>query len=320
MKKLLIGIIACLGIGLATTTPVMAYADEVASSEAVSSEEISSEEEIIEEENPEIVYPCTVVVDKTIGGEVLLDITEGNIGDVVTLRASAYILYSLKSVKVNGVELSPNSEGNYTFTLAEGENILVIEFTVSEEQMQTMAELFAKAKDGEWSDIFSVENILTFISWAITTLLSSGFFLTLIKNKKIKSKTAEEIATVVEERVNSASSTAIESFLKNILQPVTNKMSTGLVDMEDSMKILIRCFVLSQENTPESRLAIIKELSNLKTSSQELSEQVKALIGEEIAKNKQVEEEKAKSLEELKAANDAIVIEETIKEEIKGSY
>ena len=347
MKKILLGIIACLGIGLATTGTVKTYAEENNSSESISSSEIISsepetsetvapeasetpEEEPVpevpetsetpeEEEEPEVVYPCSVVVEKTIGGEILVDITEGNVGDVVTVHVGTYVLYSLKSVKVNGVELSANAEGNYTFTLAEGENKLVVEFAVDDEQMATFAELFAQAKDGEWSEIFSVENILTFISWGITTLLSSGFLLTLIKNKKIRSKTAEEISVSVENKVEKASAKAITTFLTETLEPVTNKMSTGLNDMEEAMKILVRCFVLSQENTPESRLAIIKELTNLKTTSQELSEQVKAMIDEEILKRAQVEQEKAKSIADLKEANNAIEVKET-NENIKGSY
>ena len=335
MKKLLLGIIACLGIGLATTGTVKTYAEENNSSESIISSEIISSEpetseivapEVSEEpeveptpEEPEIVYPCSVVVEKTIGGEILVDITEGNVGDAVTVHASAYVLYSLKSVKVNGVELSANAEGNYTFTLAEGENKLVVEFAVDDEQMATFAELFAQAKDGEWSEIFSVENILTFISWIITTLLSSGFFLTLIKNKKIRSKTAEEISVSVENKVEKASANAIMTFLKDTLEPVTSKMSNGLNDMEETMKILVRCFVLSQENTPESRLAIIKELSNLKTASQELSEQVKSLIDEEILKRAKIEQEKVKSIKDLKEANDAIEIKEA-NNDIKGSY
>lgn len=309
MKKLLLCLIAFLGIGLATTKPVMSYAEE-----PVSSEIVSSESEVVEE--PEVVYPCVVTVSKNTGGEILLDVTEGNVGEVVALHTSAYLLYNVKSVKVNGVELTANEEGNYTFVLAEGENKVEVEFDVDDEQMQTLAELFAKAKNGEWSDIFSVENILTFISWAITTIFSSGFLLTLIKNKKIKSKTTEEVANAVEGKVEKASAKAINEFLEKTLQPATSKMSTGLSDMEDSMKILVRCFVLSQENTPESRLAIIKELSNLKTNSQELSEQVKEIINAEIAKNKEKEEEKIKSLQELKETNEAI----EVKDDIKGSY
>ena len=50
MKKILLGIIACLGIGLATTGTVKTYAEENISSENISSEIISSEPE-----NSEIV-------------------------------------------------------------------------------------------------------------------------------------------------------------------------------------------------------------------------------------------------------------------------
>lgn len=310
MKKILLCIIACLGIGLATVQPVKAYAEEPISSEVTSSEE----ESIIE-------YPCKVAIAKTIGGEILTDIEEGNVGDIVTLHISPYLLYKIKVVKANGIDLIADAEGNYSFALIEGSNEIYVEFDVDNEKLELAAEILAQAKEGNWEQIFSVENILTVISWIITTIFSSGFLLTLIKNKKLKSKTAEEIAVSVEGKVEKATAHAINNFLNTTLEPVTSKMSNGLNDMEESMKILIRCFVLSQEDTPESRLAIIKELSNLKTTSQELSEQVKMLINEEILKNKKAEEEKKNTLKELKAANEAILPkEEVVDEDIKGSY
>ena len=78
------------------------------------------------------------------------------------------------------------------------------------------------------------------------------------------------------------------------------------------MQVMARCFALSQEGTPESRLAIMEELTKLKTNEAELSDKIKNIINEAIENNNKIQEEKMKTLEELKEANDKIdVVNET---------
>lgn len=267
------------------------------------------EEEIPEvDEEPEIVYPCNVVINvSNINyGDVLADLEGGEVGQVVTLRVAPNVLCKVVNVTANGVQLVKNETGNYTFALVEGNNTVSVEFAVDNEQLTYLADQIGNIKNGNWEDIFSVNNLLNFISWAITLLLSSGFFVTLIKNKKIKSKTADEIA----EAVKLANETSIVETVNKVLEKVLGDSYYTYLEKTDSidetMKVLTRCFVLSQENTPEARLAIIQELTNLKTNQNELTEKVKALINAEIQKNNAENAEKLKAIQALKEANNKI--------------
>lgn len=266
------------------------------------------EEEVVEPEEPEIVYPCNVVINvsNVNYGDVLADLEGGEIGQIVTLRVAPNFLCKVISVSANGVQLVKNEDGNYTFALVEGDNNVQVEFAVDNEQLTYLADQIANIKNGNWEDVFSVNNLLNFISWGITLLLSSGFFVTLIKNKKIKTKTTNEIA----EAIKVANEISIVATVNKVLEKVLGDSYYTYLEKTDSidetMKVLTRCFVLSQENTPEARLAIIQELTNLKTNQNELTEKVKALINSEIQKNNAENEEKLKAIQALKDSNNKI--------------
>lgn len=269
--------------------------------------EVGQENKITWYEEPEveIIYPCSVKyeVNNLNYGDVMADIENGNVGDIVTLRVAPNILCTVESVYANGVQLVKNEAGLYTFALAEGENVISVKFVVDNEQLTFWADQIGNAKNGNWDEIFSVNNLFNLISWIITICLSSGFFVTILKNKKIKSKTTEEVASVIK-------TTNIES-IKETLAPVIEKLFGDTFtkylektdSLENTMKVLARCFCLSQEGTPESRLAIIEELTKLNNNQGDLTEQVKKMINAEIAKNNEIQSKKLKAIEELKSEN-----------------
>jgi hypothetical protein len=92
-------------------------------------------------------------------------------------------------------------------------------------------------------------------------------------------------------------------------------ITSKLDGTSETCKTLARCFILAQEDTPEARLAIIQELTKLQTTEQELTEQVKAIIQQEVSKNQKIIEEQQQALTELKEANDAIEVEDTTKKD-----
>ena len=157
--------------------------------------------------------------------------------------------------------------------------------------------------------------------------MSSGFLITLLKYKKVESKTSNDIATTVSDKIDANSSKAIVEFLTNAIQPIFDKIDGKMVGIEEVCKTLTRCFILSQENTPESRLAIINELTALQKTNEELSAQVKAIIANEISKNEEIKNSKIKALEELELKNKKISedvkkqdIEVQESEDAKGRY
>lgn len=251
-------------------------------------------------------YTSSVVVDGIEHGEIITDITEGNIGDKVSLQVSPYVLYKVDSVTVNGVTITPNEDGIYEFLLVEGENKVSATFSVNKEELQVIAGVLSDAKDGNWDQIFNLENLLTVINWAVTLFCSSGFFLTLIKNKKIKAETINEVKAAVMAVVNSNFGQMTKEFLEQTILPITEKYNVSIEYLDKTMKTMARCFMLAQENTPEARLSIVEELTKLNNNEKDLREEVKAIIGEEIAKNQANQDKLNHDIEALKAANQAI--------------
>ena len=251
----------------------------------------------------ETIYPSNVVVDTIENGDIIVDVLEGNVGDKVTFKVSPYVLYKVETVTVNGVAITPNNDGIYEFLLVEGENKVSATFVVNKAELETIAGVLADARNGDWSNIFTLDNMLTFISWIITTLLSSGFFITLIKSKKIQSKTASEISGAVEVLINSKFGEMAEKFLKDAIMPIMEKYNVSIEYMEKTMKALSRCFVEAQKNTPESRLAIMEILTDLDTNQKNLKDEVREIIEKEVAKSKEETAKLTQDLEDLKRAN-----------------
>ena len=79
---------------------------------------------------------------------------------------------------------------------------------------------------------------------------------------KIEQKIEKTVAEVVPE----ATKNIILEALKELLAPYFSKIEEGIIDISEVCVVLCRCFALAQENTPESRIAITKELSSLKLS------------------------------------------------------
>ena len=73
--------------------------------------------------------------------------------------------------------------------MIEGENKVSAEFEISQSEVSYILGLIEDAKNGNFEDIFSLKNLLTLISWAISLFMGSGFCITLLKSKKIKAQT-----------------------------------------------------------------------------------------------------------------------------------
>lgn len=257
---------------------------------------------ISESSEEKITYPCNIKLGSHKYGDILYDIEGGEIGDVVTLYVKPYSFYKIKSVKANGVELTPNADENYQFALIEGDNIVEAYFEIDDEQFAIIAELLANAKDGNWENIFSIENLFTIITWLISILMGSGFFVALLKSKKIELNT--KMKTTEENKKESYE--AFSKIIKDDILPLIDKIDTRSDETETVCKTLAKCFILSQEGTPESRIAIINELTNLQKTSKDLSSQVLEIINKEVEAKATAESEKKKALQELEDANSKI--------------
>lgn len=252
-----------------------------------------------------IIYPCQVVIKDTNYGEIIVDVKEGEIGEIVTIMPKSYAFCVLVNITVNGVELLPNEDGEYKFALVEGENVIRANFAINQQDMEVIAGLINSAKKGNFEDLFAIENLFNLGSWIITILFSSGFLVTLVKLKKVKAETTNDVVTTTDDTVKKS----VEKYIKEAMEPILLEIKNSSLNSEEISKVLARCMVLAQENTAESRLAIINELTKLQTSSQDLAVKVQAVIADEVSKSKKIYEEKIKAIEDLKKSNKELKIE-----------
>lgn len=255
-------------------------------------------------------YPCKVVTSLSKGGDVLFDIEEGNVGDVVTAYVKADFLFNISTIQINGESVEINSDGKYQFALIEGDNVFSVEFKVNNEKLTEIAELVNGVKENGFTSLFTISNLLNVISWVISVFLSSGFFITLIKNRKLKSKTVDEVVDIVKETLGVEVAQALKSYLDNLMSPALNIITSKIDGINDCMLTFCRCFVLAQDDTPENRLAIINELTKLNNSDEKLTNKIREIVKQE----QKVQEDKIvarnEAIENLKKANENIKIEE----------
>lgn len=274
----------------------------------------------IKAEEIEEELPATIVVGECVYGSATYSPEEIKVGDVVTVYPSAQVFCVLKEVKVNGTPIVKNENGEYQFVVVQGENIITVECQVNKEDMQIVASLIDNAQKGNWEEIFSFNNIFNLISWAISIFLGSGFLLTLLKNKKIKSITSDEIAA----KMNTVIPETVTNVVLNQFQPIIDAVNKAIKDVNESCDSLVRCMMLMQEGTPEARLAVSKELAGLnRIGTADIEKQVKEIISQEVAKIEELKQQKQDALNILIEKNNAIVEkplqeEEKIDDELKG--
>lgn len=255
------------------------------------------------EEMPQEDVGIVIIESDIKGGDVIADIEEGKVGDVVTLKVSANAFYMLTSISVNGTNLTKNENGLYTFQLVKGENKVSVVFDIDNDQIKQIAGLIDDVKDNGLSSILNVDNLFKIISWAITVFFGSGFFLTLIKNKKIKSSTIEEMSKNCYDIVEQINAEKTSDFLNNVMGKTIDGLTEDISEMKKVMLSMCKCMLLAQENTPEARLSIITELTNLKNDDTELVKKIQNVIKNEQEKNAKKIEDRANAINELKEAN-----------------
>lgn len=255
------------------------------------------------EEMPQEDVGIVIIESDIKGGDVIADIEEGKVGDVVTLKVSTNAFYMLTSISVNGTNLTKNENGLYTFQLVKGENKVSVVFDIDNDQIKQIAGLIDDVKDNGLSSILNVDNLFKIISWAITVFFGSGFFLTLIKNKKIKSSTIEEMSKNCYDIVEQINAEKTSDFLNNVMGKTIDGLTEDISEMKKVMLSMCKCMLLAQENTPEARLSIITELTNLKNDDTELVKKIQSVIKNEQEKNAKKIEDRANAINELKEAN-----------------
>lgn len=244
-------------------------------------------------------------------GDVLISQDEGHVGDEVTAIVSGnptidvtskfitLYKYALSYVTVNGekIEASDSEKGEYKFKLKEGVNDVRAYFSGRIELSTT------DLSSVNWKSLLTVDNLLKLVYFVLTLILSSGCFLTIIKSKKFKTKTTEEVATTVQGVASQVVAETTSQFLNETVKPLLEKQNEENIDMSNTLKALMRTTLYTLDDTPESRLAAIKELQNYKSSDKDLAKQIEDIVK---ASMKAEDDKKAAAEKATQAARDSV--------------
>ena len=269
--------------------------------------------EVIEEEKP-----CKVVIEKSEHGSVEVDITEGKVGDIVTITAKHDMLYKIKGVYVNGTALieDENTSGLFVFSLVEGENKITAEFVVDEELCGTLTDIISEATNKDWTNLFSMENVITLVKW----LLDGGVLIAMVryfvKDKRLADKLEEKVKETCEKIVPDNTKNAVIENTKTIIEPMFNQVVQDGALARQLMGIMVKCMVLMQQNTPEAKIAILDEfeklkgiadldsIANIKKYIEEAVSQHSKAYEETLARIKNISEHHQENINEIKESSE----------------
>lgn len=143
-----------------------------------------------------------------------------------------------------------------------------------------------------WNEYFSAEKIAMYMSWLAYIGTIIGLVVKLHQLAKNNQLTLKDVIDATTETVKNVSAEQIkaqtEKFLPDLIkvQEKTNNLLSSVT------KVL----ALSQENTPESRVAILQVIENMGVVAKEVTETAKTVIQEEV---KLIEEKKKETEDKL---------------------
>lgn len=323
IKLIIASLLTTLGISgavITTNQPVYAVnAEEI--TETIPETPTEGEDNTTQEE-PVVEYPCKVVIGTYNYGVIYADKEGGEVGELVTLHATPSLLCKIDEISVNGMILTAGEDGNYTFVLTEGDNVVMAKFSVSNEDIASVLELIESLEGKSFEDLFTLENLIIFITFLLTTVFGSGLLIQLMKNKTSNAQLAENIKEVMNNETIKTINQVTGEFLEKRFGPAFEKVSEEMANLDQVARTMANCFLLSQENTPEARLAVAKELTKLSEVRKDLAEQVREILAQQQKAKEEKEEQKKKAIKELEEANENIinVSEEKKDDDTEGRY
>ena len=245
-------------------------------------------------------------------GDVYITALEGHVGDVSTIVVATNIhfeysddelktfRYCVDSVSVNDVELTAIETNKYEFTLVEGINRVEVVY----KGMATIA--VTDLKSLNWKSLLTVENLVSFATWAVALFLSTGFFVTWLKSKKIKQSTTKQVQEATAKTIEDSIVKLLPEALSTIIFPVIDKMAKKEDANGNAIASLLKCMLASLSDDPKMKIAIADELMKLQYNDQDLNNQVKGIIKEYMESEEAKKTAKKEAIEDLKEINDSI--------------
>lgn len=253
----------------------------------------------------EDVAPSIVVSSMEHGSVSIVDEKESyEVGEIVSLDVKPATLYLLDSLSVNDVAITKSEEGEYAFAVVSGENLIKASFKVDEALLGEFANAYAAAQNGDWKSVFTVQNLLIFISFLINSGIAFALVKVFTKYKKSGSVDRKELIKAVNDAVPSETKKIIGDILKESLLPLLTELSAHMDDVTQMCQKFIQAFLYSLEDTMDSKEKIISLLSGLNLSDQNSIDEMKTWFTTEVDRIEKKTEEYKKLVADMKASNE----------------
>lgn len=236
---------------------------------------VYAEGEVVEDEDK-----ATVILPKVEHGEVEATILEGKAGDVCELNIRPEMFYIISNVSVNGTALveDENISGLFKFTLVKGDNKVEINIVVNKELLGELSTIYEQAKNKDWTNLFTVENVIHLIRWVLDCGILVAIVRYFIRDKRLADKVCKDVKSEVDKIIPDTTKQAVVATVQGVLEPIFAQMKADNIEMMRAMGVFAKCMALAQEDTPESRIAILNMLSELNISDEKTLAEVKAYI------------------------------------------
>ena len=201
--------------------------------------------------------------------------------------------------------LKENEVTSVTETEVPTEDTLAVESTDTEETTSTETDAAEPTSFeptdivdyvGEWVSEWLSPMTITSIT-AIVSLLGAVLYLInqLKKLAKDKSLTTDDVCAKVTEALKTIGSETTNNAILDVVKPIEERVDKMTPILVDFSKIL----ALSQENTPESRIAILDIIEHLGTIGKEITDNSKKVVETEVAVIEEKKEETNKKIDEV---------------------
>ena len=146
-----------------------------------------------------------------------------------------------------------------------------------------------------WKEYFSAEKIAMYMSWLAYIGTIIGL---VVKLKKLAANNQLTLKDVI-----NATKDTIKEISAAEIQAQTEKFLPDLIKVQEKTNNLLgsisKILALSQENTPESRVAILQVIENMGVVAKEVTETAKVVIEEEVKLIEEKKEETNHKLDEI---------------------
>lgn len=267
-------------------------------------------------EGEEETFECSVKIEKPEHGKIVADIDKGHVGDIVTLNVDPNLGYLVSSISVNDVALieSEDTKGVYSFALVEGENVVKSAFVVDEELFGTFSTMYKQATEKDWTNLFTVENVIVLVKW----VLDGGILLVMvryfIRDKRLAAKLEKGVNETLEKIIPDTTKQAVVACVEATVKPIVSTLQAEMLQVTDAMNVYSKVMALSQENTPESRIAILNLLSSIRLSDTATIDDVKAYVQNAIDAQNKAYQDVLNSIADIKKDKAEFVEESTVEE------